>query len=221
MLAVKQNLGPNIGGLAFRIETRNSLPRVAWESAAVSMDANDLLGVEGVSDRSELGEAEDWLRDYLADGAVAARDAIRAASDFGISKTTLGRARRALCRKPRKLGGRGAGWQWELKDSSVEVSKNPSPTQMPSDSLDSLTNTVKTQQRSGADFSKNPPGEYVEVELSQSKVTGQARDKKGWAGPPPTPMRCAGCGEMQPSAIALAHHLDSCGPSGRTSGVPS
>ena len=26
MLAVKQNLGPNVGGLAFRVETQNGLP---------------------------------------------------------------------------------------------------------------------------------------------------------------------------------------------------
>jgi len=50
MLAVKQNLCPNIGGLAFRVETQNGLPRLDWESGAVNMDANEVLNVEDRED---------------------------------------------------------------------------------------------------------------------------------------------------------------------------
>ena len=45
------------------------------------MDANDVLNVEDREDHSEHKEAEQWLREYLADGPVGAREAIRAAND--------------------------------------------------------------------------------------------------------------------------------------------
>jgi hypothetical protein len=148
MLMVKLNLGPSVAGLAFRIETQNLLPRIAWEAGAVAVDANDVLNIEYREDHSERKEAEEWLREYLADGPVAASEATRAANAVGITKTTLYRASRALGVARHKLGGRGAGWEW-----SLEESKNSGPIDTPVDSLNSLTNQVKTKVDSG---SKNP-----------------------------------------------------------------
>jgi putative DNA primase/helicase len=88
----------------------------------VTLDANDVLNVDGREGQSERREAEEWLRDYLADGPVGAREAIAAASHVGITKTTLWRAANSLAIVKRKLGGRGAGWEWSLQDS-----KNPAP----------------------------------------------------------------------------------------------
>jgi putative DNA primase/helicase len=115
MLPVKQNLGPSIEGLAFRIETQDSLPRLAWESGAVDADANEMLSVGFQEDHSARKDAEEWLRAYLQDGPAAARDAIRAASDNGVSNTTLRRAANSLHVARRKLGGRGAGWESERR----------------------------------------------------------------------------------------------------------
>lgn len=121
MLAVKQNLGPNVGGLAFRVETQSGLPRLNWESGAVNMDADSVLNVEHGEDHSERKDAEEWLRDYLADGPVGAREAIRAANDVGISKMMLWRASNALKVARHKLGGRGAGWEWSLPDLKIST----------------------------------------------------------------------------------------------------
>ncbi|MGA7793186.1 MAG: AAA family ATPase [Candidatus Acidiferrales bacterium] len=163
MLAVKQNLGPNVGGLAFRVETQNGLPHLDWESGAVHMGADEVLNVEDREDHSEHKEAEQWLREYLADGPVGASEVIRAANAVGVKRTTLWRAASSLAVVKRKLGGRGAGWEWSLNDSTAEVSKNPSPIYMPLDSLDSLTKQRETQPDSRAKNSKNAPMEYTEA----------------------------------------------------------
>jgi hypothetical protein len=215
LLAVKQNLGPNIAGLAFRVETQDRRPHLAWDSGAVTLDANSVLNVADGEDHSQRKDAEEWLRDYLADGPAAARDVIRAASDNGVAKTTLGRAATSLNVVRRKLGGRGAGWEW-----SLQISKNPAPIYTDMDSLDCLTNQLKTKADSEAKNSKNP--NYSNTEKLNSLATAsetanlQGGTDAPWAGPPPKPISCAICGEIQPSAVALAHHLlDSCSPSGR------
>jgi hypothetical protein len=38
----------------------------------------------------------------------------------------------------------------------------------------------------------------------------QACSRKVWIGPPPTPVPCTICGQIQPSAVVLARHLDNC-----------
>jgi putative DNA primase/helicase len=171
MLAVKQNLGPNIGGLAFRVETQNGLPRLNWEPGAVSVDANDVLGDH--ENHSERAEAEQWLRDYLANGPVGARETIRAANDVGVTRTTLWRAAAAIGAVKHKLGGRGAGWEWSLPDS-----KNPTRIYTEVDSLDSLNRPLKTKADSEAVNSKNPVGIYKDLgslPLTEGEDDGEVR----------------------------------------------
>jgi putative DNA primase/helicase len=173
LLAVKQNLGPNIGGLAFRVETQGSLARLDWESGAVTLDANSVLSVADGESRSELKAAEEWLHDYLADGPAAARDVIRAACDNGVAKTTLGRAATSLHVIRRKLGGRGAGWGW-----SLPVSKNPALIYTDVDSLDPLTNQSKTKADSGAKNSKNPRNSNIGT-LNSLPLANEASEDEG------------------------------------------
>jgi putative DNA primase/helicase len=149
MLAVKQNLGPNVGGLAFRVETQNGLPRLDWESGAVNVDANEILNVEQREDHSEHKEAEQWLREYLEDGPVGAREAIRAANDVGISKMMLWRASNAIHVARHKLGGRGAGWEWSLPDSKIST-----PVYTDVKSLKPLDSGMKTKADSAPNNSK-------------------------------------------------------------------
>jgi putative DNA primase/helicase len=158
MVAVKQNLSPNVGGLAFRVITQNGLPLLDWESGIITLNANDVLSVEDREDHSEHKEAVEWLREYLADGPVGASEAIRAANAVGVTRTTLWRAANSLAVVKRKLGGRGAGWEWSLQDS-----KNPTPIYTGMDSLDSLTIQMETKPDTGAKNSKNPAMEYREA----------------------------------------------------------
>jgi len=150
LLAVKLNLSANAGGLAFRIEPENGIPRLAWDVEAVSVTANEILNFDTREDHSERKAAEEWLAEYLVEGPIAANDAIKAATGAGISKTTLWRAANSLRVTRRKLGGRGTGWEWSL-DSKIS-----SPVCENLESLDSLTNSIEAKPDSDSNISKNP-----------------------------------------------------------------
>jgi putative DNA primase/helicase len=116
LLAVKQNLSASAGGLAFRIETLNNVPRLAWEPGTVALAANDVLGNVEMQDQSERREAKEWLKDFLADGPVAAKKIQAEAKAAGFSLMTVRRAKEALSVVASKSGYQGA-WEWQLKDS--------------------------------------------------------------------------------------------------------
>ncbi|HKW63598.1 MAG TPA: AAA family ATPase [Candidatus Acidoferrum sp.] len=116
LLAVKQNLSANIGGLAFRVETQGAAPRLAWESGAVALAANDVLGDEVQQDQSERREAKEWLEDLLADGPVAVKKIRQEATAAGLSWMTVRRAKDALGVVAYKSGYQGK-WEWRLDDS--------------------------------------------------------------------------------------------------------
>jgi putative DNA primase/helicase len=117
LLTVKQNLSASADGLAFRIETQNNVPRLAWEPGAVTLDANEVLGnVDMQQDQSERREAKEWLKDFLADGPVAVKKIQGEAKAAGLSWMTIRRAKEALLVVASKSAYQG-GWQWRLKDA--------------------------------------------------------------------------------------------------------
>ena len=125
MLPVKQNLGPNIGGLAFRVETQNGLPRLDWEAGAVTLNANDVLSsVEDREDQSEQREAEAWLRQLLAEGPVPVQRIQTEAKAAGLSWTTVRRAKESLSVLAKKSGYL-AGWEWRLEGAHHEDAHSP------------------------------------------------------------------------------------------------
>ena len=120
LLAVKQNLSVSAGGLAFRIETQNNVPRLAWEPGAVVLAANDVLGnVDMQQDQNERREAKEWLKDFLADGPVAVKRIQTEAKAAGLSWMTVRRAKEALSVAASKSTFEG-GWQWRLEDAQRE-----------------------------------------------------------------------------------------------------
>lgn len=119
LLAVKQNLGPDIGGLAFRVETQAGVPRLSWEPGAVALAANEVLGNIEAQDQSERREAKDWLRDLLADGPVPAKRIQQEAKAAGLSWMTVRRAKDALSVIAVKGAYKG-GWQWQLEGALSE-----------------------------------------------------------------------------------------------------
>lgn len=112
-LPVKQNLSASTGGLAFRIEAQNGIPRLAWEQGAVALAANEVLNVEA-QDQSERREAKAWLEELLTDGPVAVKKITEEANAAGFSVATVRRAKAALSVVASKSGYQGA-WQWQLK----------------------------------------------------------------------------------------------------------
>jgi putative DNA primase/helicase len=129
LLAVKQNLGPNIGGLAFRVETQSGLPRLDWEAGAVTLKADDVLsGVEDRENQSSRREAEEWLKELLAHGPVPVQRIRLEAKQAGLSWMTVRRANESLSVLAEKSSYR-AGWEWRLEDVHAEDAQPP-PTRL-------------------------------------------------------------------------------------------
>ncbi len=114
-LPVKNNLGNDRTGLAYRLEqTGNESAYVAWEPEPISVSADDALGERDKGDeQSDRAQAAEWLRDALADGPVRSTDVIAQAKANGISEKTLRRGFHDMGGKPRK-GSFDGGWYWEL-----------------------------------------------------------------------------------------------------------
>lgn len=120
LLAGKQNLSPEGHGLAFRIEHEGPVGRLVWERAPVKMSADEALRDERAAEESKPGpiprrraEAEEWLKELLADGSLAAAHVEREAKAAGLAWRTVQRACRNLGIKPRRDRFDG-GWTWDL-----------------------------------------------------------------------------------------------------------
>jgi hypothetical protein len=136
-LPLKNNIGKDETGLAFRVES-HALPGgietscIAWEPEAVTVTADEALLPEGsADDRSEREEAADWLREILTDGPQSSKDLQRYAKDAGIAWATVRRAKDALGIKSAKTRFDG-GWEWAL------------PSKMLKGAQDAHTKTVST-----------------------------------------------------------------------------
>jgi len=76
-------------------------------------DANGLAADGNTPhERSELEDAKEFLREELSGGPMWAKTVLKDASEAGVSKTTLYRAKAQLKVKSEKIADEG--WQWEL-----------------------------------------------------------------------------------------------------------
>ena len=122
-LPLKNNLGPDLAGLAFSIEAVTVVSRtgpletsrVLWESAAVSVTADETIhaGENTYRDTSAQDDAIDWLRETLANGPLPATQVFDRAKAEGIAKKTLQRASKTLGVEKIKLA-MDAGWSWSI-----------------------------------------------------------------------------------------------------------
>jgi archaellum biogenesis ATPase FlaH len=158
---VKMNLAPDGGGLAYRIEAASGTARVVWESGAVVVDVNAAMGgFETPDDHTARRAAEEWLRECLSGGLISAAEVMRAATLVGIKRATLYRAADSLGVSKRKVGGRGAGWLWVLKDTGS--SKIPPPHTRSMESLSKATETEEIGEVKGLKDSNIPMVEPLE-----------------------------------------------------------
>jgi hypothetical protein len=120
-LPMKNNIGPDESGLAFRIEGATvpsstgplKTSHVSWESEPVSVRADEVMTATRSSESSSaVGEARDWLEGFLAQPRLR-REIDKAADAAGIKPATLRRASKALGVVTQKLS-MGGGWEWSL-----------------------------------------------------------------------------------------------------------
>lgn len=127
-LASKNNLGPDSGGLGFRIGTQLTgsgiaAPAVFWDDIAVTMTASDALYAVTGGDRASPArdEAAGFLRRLLAEGEpVPVADVQKEAKAAGLSWATVRRAKDEIGAKALKAG-LGGGWCWELPQDAQEA----------------------------------------------------------------------------------------------------
>ena len=112
MLPVKNNLGNDHSGMAYRVETAfNDAPVVMWESTPVEIDINEALSSESDDLRSERDDAVEWLESELYHGPVSSKELQAQAREAGHSWSTVKRAKKELGVVAKKNGMRG-GWEW-------------------------------------------------------------------------------------------------------------
>ena len=121
ILAVsKSNLAKIPPALAYRVVADAAeIPSLAWEGTTAHTASMLLAIPRDGEDRSALEEAKDFLRDVLANGAIAARDVQKQADQAGIQRRTLRRAKDSLSIQTFKRGGffakdKGQQWSWQL-----------------------------------------------------------------------------------------------------------
>ncbi|PHQ81814.1 MAG: hypothetical protein COB69_03630 [Phycisphaera sp.] len=122
LLPIKNNIAPDTGGLAYRIEPQgvNGCPVVAWEPDAVIASADELLS-QNQSNQcgGALEEAEQWLLDVPSDGPVSAAEIKETASRDGIKPRTLDRAKKSLGVNATREGYASDGrWVWASPHSA-------------------------------------------------------------------------------------------------------
>jgi putative DNA primase/helicase len=120
MLPVKQNLAANTGGLAFKVEAPNGVPRLFWEQGTISLDVNDVLGgFEDRETRSARREVAKWLRELLVDGPLPVNKIKAEASAAGFdSWHTVRDAAQTLGIKKTKAGFK-SGWEWSVPEDTA------------------------------------------------------------------------------------------------------
>lgn len=112
MLPVKNNLGNDQSGMAYRVETApNGAPLLMWEPDPVVIDINDALSNETDDLRSERQEAVDWLETELRGAPILAENIRKMAGGAGHSWITVKRAKKDLGVVSKKCSFQG-GWLW-------------------------------------------------------------------------------------------------------------
>jgi putative DNA primase/helicase len=130
LLPMKNNIAPDTGGLAYRIEPRagtegvDGSPVVVWEPDPVNVCADDALGGAGdrgkgggVGRRTECDDAAEWLAEVLAAGPVLCKDVEREAKEAGHAWGTIRRAKARLRVGSRKRGFTGPH-EWHLPEDA-------------------------------------------------------------------------------------------------------
>jgi hypothetical protein len=124
LASIKSNLAAPAPSLVFSLSgTERGAVRVDWKGES-NLSAEALLSAPADhEERSALSEAQEFLREVLADGPEPAAEVRREADSAGISMRTLDRARQSLGVIPKRrgeAGKRGGGtWYWSLPGIKV------------------------------------------------------------------------------------------------------
>jgi putative DNA primase/helicase len=114
VLPIKNNLGNDRTGLAYRIAEDRGVPYVVWEREPVTMTADEALAPMQDAPRSARDDARDFLTEILSREPVAVDEVRAQGKNAGFTWPTLRRAKDDLGVKSKKGGFGKAEWTWYL-----------------------------------------------------------------------------------------------------------
>jgi putative DNA primase/helicase len=126
VLPIKNNLGDDTNGLAYRVQTNleHDAPFIEWEPDLVTDSADDVMGSNVDQDRSAGDEAKEFLLELLADGPVEAKKVKAEAGAAGIAWRTVERAKGRIGVRSERRDFSG-GWVWTLQDRQERQDRHP------------------------------------------------------------------------------------------------
>jgi hypothetical protein len=124
LLPIKNNVAPDVGGLAFRIIGKQvgdqDVGAIEWENVKVTMTADEALSEDKPRGRTAVDDCMEWLCQLLAQGPVPAAEGMEAAEVSDFTESTLRRAKRKLGVVSSKEGYQdGTRWVWSLPMPTV------------------------------------------------------------------------------------------------------
>lgn len=129
LLPTKNNLAPDVHGLAFRIEPHgiNEQPAICWEAGTVTVTADEAMAPRRGPKPDARDDAARWLLAQLAKGPALAKEVMELGSYAGFSKRTLQRAYREMGGEPVR-DGFGAPIRWSIPSHATNDANAPSGT---------------------------------------------------------------------------------------------
>ncbi|MEW6212387.1 MAG: AAA family ATPase [Acidobacteriota bacterium] len=161
-------------GAALGYEIRDG--RFYWTGTS-DLTASRILAAAGSeTDASAQAEAEEFLREILADGPIPSKEGQKEARAAGISEATLRRARRAIgvvARSKGKTGRRGAElWEWSLEKDSV--AQEVSYEQVNQDQADDAPqNTVNNKDKGADSVAQDSVAQDDDEQVNQAEEWGE------------------------------------------------
>jgi hypothetical protein len=127
LLPMKNNLAPDVTGLAFTIESQAATnePTIHWSPDPVAGSADSIVGSARPRGRPDhqREDAMNWLKSRLAGGPAPVTEVLEEADAHGINKQTLRRAFRELRGEAIKAGfGSFGQWLWRLPAANPPTS---------------------------------------------------------------------------------------------------
>ncbi len=128
-IRAKSNIGPDGGGFGYDLEQRDIGPGIIascvhWGNAIEGHARDILADAEAIDGDAggKLGDAVDWLHDFLGKGPKASSDVFAKAKAAGHARSTINRAKSRLRITPVKTGMSG-GWTWALPERCSKASE--------------------------------------------------------------------------------------------------
>jgi putative DNA primase/helicase len=181
-LPLKNNLGPDATGLAFRIEGATvaspagtlTTSRVCWETEPVSISADQALQAECPPERTTaLDVAKEWLQDALAYGPLTAEDVSDRAKADGVSTKTLQRASKALKVQKQKSGMEGP-WSWSLPPKMAKSAEDAQVSDVATfGEIGHLRDTDTQQQPSSAEINSSKGVNHEAETIARDDATSR------------------------------------------------